>query len=313
MDCVNHTGTNATAFCQNCGKALCASCVRNAGGGQILCEPCWTSWQTLQQPFAPAHMGGPNPAAAAVLGLIPGVGAMYNGQFFKGLIHVVIFAVLVSITEYHGIFGLFIAAWILYQSFEAFHTARALRDGQPPPDPLGLNEVGNWLNLGARPRTPGQPGPYQAPYQPWSNPPSPGPVNPGAANPGYVSPGYPNPGFVDPAASPSVDPAAAGYQAPPAAGQYQAPYQGGWQAPFTPPAGGFIDPNAPPLEPPPFYWRRKEPIGAMVLIALGLLFLLNQLNIFNGRLVEITWPLALIGLGVWLVVRRLGDTRGGTK
>ena len=61
---------------------------------------------------------------------------MYNGQFFKGLIHVVIFAVLVSITEYHGIFGLFIAAWILYQSFEAFHTARALRDGQPPPDPL---------------------------------------------------------------------------------------------------------------------------------------------------------------------------------
>ena len=96
MDCVNHTGTNATAFCQNCGKALCASCVRNAGGGQILCEPCWTSWQTLQQPFVPANAGGPNPSAAAVLGLIPGVGAMYNGQFFKGLIHVVIFAVLVS-------------------------------------------------------------------------------------------------------------------------------------------------------------------------------------------------------------------------
>jgi len=61
------------------------------------------------------------------------------------------------------------------------------------------------------------------------------------------------------------------------------------------------------------YWRRKEPIGAIVLIALGLLFLLNQLNIFNGRLVEITWPLALIGLGVWLVVRRIGDPRGGTK
>ena len=46
--------------------------------------------------------GGPNPVAAAVLGLIPGVGAMYNGQFFKGLIHVVIFAVLVSITTTTG-------------------------------------------------------------------------------------------------------------------------------------------------------------------------------------------------------------------
>ena len=43
-----------------------------------------------------ASLSGPNPAAAAVLGLIPGVGAMYNGQFIKGFIHVVIFAVLVT-------------------------------------------------------------------------------------------------------------------------------------------------------------------------------------------------------------------------
>jgi hypothetical protein len=138
-------------------------------------------------------------------------------------------------------------------------------------------------------------------------------VNPGFVNPGSVNPGPINRG---------PDPSAAGYQPSPAAAQYQDPYQGGWQAPFTPPVAGFADPNdpnapgvpnAPPLEPPPVYWRRKEPIGALVLIALGLLFLLNQLNIFNGRLVEITWPLALIGLGVWLIVRRLGDSRGGTQ
>jgi len=157
MDCVNHSGVTATAYCQTCGKPLCANCVRNAAGGQILCEPCQASWQAFQQPFV-VPPSGPHPSAAAILGLIPGVGAMYNGQFFKGLIHVVIFAVLVSITEYHGIFGIFIGAWCLYQSFEAFHTARALRDGQPPPDPLGLNEVGNWLNLGTRHRYPGQPG-----------------------------------------------------------------------------------------------------------------------------------------------------------
>ena len=80
MDCVNHTGVNATAFCQNCGKAVCAGCVRNAAGGQILCEPCFTAWQTFQQPFVASPAGSPNPSAAAVLGLIPGVGAMYNGQ-----------------------------------------------------------------------------------------------------------------------------------------------------------------------------------------------------------------------------------------
>jgi hypothetical protein len=200
---------------------------------------------------------------------------MYNGQFFKGLIHVVIFAVLISITDHYAIFGLFIAAWIFYQSFEAFHTAKARRDGMPLPDPLGLNEVGNWLNLGSKPNYPGQPGA--------------GPAQPGTG------------------------PAPGGY--PPYTGTYQPPYgQAPYQAPY-PPAAGFTDPGIPPVPPPvpPLYWRRKEPIGAVVLIGLGLLFLLGQLDVFSGRLMEYAWPLLLIGLGVWLIVRRLGDSQGGSK
>jgi len=57
MDCVNHSGTTATAFCQNCGKALCPNCVRNGAQGQVLCEPCFTAWQTVPNPFA-ARMQG---------------------------------------------------------------------------------------------------------------------------------------------------------------------------------------------------------------------------------------------------------------
>jgi TM2 domain-containing membrane protein YozV len=302
MDCVNHSGVAATAYCQSCGKALCSACVRNAAGGQILCEPCWTAWQGFQQPFvAPVAPGAPNPAAAAVLGLIPGVGAMYNGQFFKGLIHVVIFAVLISITDHYAIFGLFIAAWVLYQSFEAFHTAKARRVGEPLPDPLGLNELGSWLNMGGRQQNWGNPGQGQGPVA-GQGPYNPGPVNPGPNNPGPAAQG----------------PAAGGYQTPYTG---QASYQYG--APYAPPAAGFVDPGAPPMPPippippvppvPPMYWRRKEPIGAIILIALGLLFLLGQLDIFNGRMFEFAWPLMLIGLGVWLVVRRTGYGQGGPK
>ncbi len=196
--------------------------------------------------------GYPNPAAAAVLGLIPGVGAMYNGQFIKGLIHVVIFAVLVSAAHLYGIFGLFIAAWVLYQSFEAYHTARARRDGQPLPDPLGLNEVGNWLNPGAR-------GPYNG--QPGYGPAGTGPMG--------QSPAGPNPARGQSAGQGP----AAGYQGPYQQASYQATYSG--------PATGYVDPGAPPVPPippvPPVGWRRKEPIGAIVLIGLGLLFLLGQL------------------------------------
>jgi hypothetical protein len=204
---------------------------------------------------------------------------MYNGQFFKGLIHVVIFAVLISITEYHGIFGIFIGAWCIYQSFEAFHTAKALRDGQPPPDPLGLNEVGNWLNLGTRQVPPAQPGAVPSPIKP----------NP---SPGFDA-GAPPPG-------------------------YQPPSQGAWQTPFTPPppppgtgGPGFMPDPGEYWR--PLFWKRKEPVGAVVLIALGLLFLLDRLDIFNGRLLEFSWPVLLIGVGVWMIVRRLGDSQGGSK
>ena len=267
MDCVNHTGVGAAAYCQSCGKALCQACVRTVPGGMILCEPCWTAWQGFQQPFVAAQ-GGPNPAAAAVLGLMPGVGAMYNGQFFKGLVHVVIFVVLVSFAHGHGIFGLFIPAWILYQSFEAFHTAKALRDGQPPPDPLGLNELGSWLNMGTRPRYQGQPGGAQA---------------------------------------------SAGTAGGPQAG---AAGQGPYQAPYTPPMAGVSEPfgdAVPPLGLPPQMWRRKEPVGAVILIGLGLLFLLGQMDIFSDRMFEYAWPLLLIGLGVWLMIRRFGEGQGGSR
>jgi hypothetical protein len=67
------------------------------------------------------------------------------------------------------------------------------------------------------------------------------------------------------------------------------------------------------MPPPGLYWRRKEPIGAIVLIGLGLLFLLGQLDFFSDRLWHFVWPLMLIALGVWLVVRRLGDWQGGSK
>jgi TM2 domain-containing membrane protein YozV len=304
MDCVNHPGVVATAFCQNCGKALCVNCVRTAPGGQVLCEPCFAGWQTYQQPFVAMPTGSPNPAAAAVLGLIPGVGAMYNGQFFKGLIHVVIFAVLVSMAHVSEIFGIFIPAWILYQAFEAFHTAKALRDGLPIPDPLGLNEVGNWLHLGKQPPYPGQP--------PYSQPP------PGQSPYAQPAPGQqPNPGAYSNPTGPGP--------IPPPPGAWQTPYPGsGWQNPYQPPyppSGGTVDPNAPPQPLPPdpsAYWKPvfgpgKAPVGAIILIALGALFLLGQLDIFNGRLIEFSWPIFLIGLGVWLVVRNLGASQRGPK
>lgn len=248
MNCANHPDVPVAAYCQNCGKGLCSSCVRSVGG-LIYCEPCLSARLGMGGPLPGAPVPqGPSPALAFILGFIPGVGAMYNGQFIKGLIHVLVFIILIGITNHVGIFGIFIAAWIAYQVFDAFETAKARRDGRPLPDPFGLNDFG--ARIGVPPNGP-QPGVAQ--------------------------------GF-------------AGGQAPP-----PPPPPAGYADPYAP-YGGAVPPVPPP--PPGCGWGRREPIGAIILIGLGVLFLLNSLDVFHfdwfGRL----WPLLIIGFGVALFLRR---------
>jgi TM2 domain-containing membrane protein YozV len=87
--------------------------------------------------------GSGNPVLAAILGfLFPGVGAMYNGQFAKALVHVATFILLIKLADdVNGIFGLGIAAWVFYMAFDAYHTARARQLGLPAPDFLGINRM----------------------------------------------------------------------------------------------------------------------------------------------------------------------------
>jgi hypothetical protein len=270
MDCVNHSGINAVCLLPELRQGLCRDCIvaggmRHGSRGQILCKRVHHGLADVRQRLCrPPPPSGPNPAAAAVLGVIPGVGAMYNGQFFKGFIHVVVFAVLISITDHYPIFGLFIAAWILYQSFEAYHTAKALRDGQPPTRSLWIERGGQLAESG---HADADSGPARR-----------------RANSGRTGAG-------------GLSASGCGRAA---AAVSQAPYQGPYQAPF------------PPM-PPPTCWGNRAPVGAIVLIALGMLFLLGQLDVFHGRFMEFAWPLMLIALGVWLIVRRIEESQGGPK
>ena len=102
-----------------------------------------------------------HPVLAGLLGFIPGVGAMYNGQYIKALAHVLIFAVFVSLSDKSFVFAMLLAAWIFYQVFDAAQTAKARRDGLPLPNPFGLNDLGTgwaWLlRLGTRRTSPAFP------------------------------------------------------------------------------------------------------------------------------------------------------------
>jgi TM2 domain-containing membrane protein YozV len=170
MNCQNHPEVPATAYCRSCGKAVCDECRRDAFGTVFCAEhvpapappPPPPSATYVPPPPPPVMPGMPpapgvapgyvyadvSPGLALFLGMIPGVGAIYNGQYAKGLVHAVVFGILVSIADkVHGagdfVFGMMAFAWWAYMVFEAYHTARKRRMGEP------VDEYSSVLNLRA--------------------------------------------------------------------------------------------------------------------------------------------------------------------
>jgi hypothetical protein len=79
---------------------------------------------------------GGSPGVAFLLGLIPGVGAIYNGQYVKGFIHVLIVGLLCSVASagvggLEPLFAMLIPVWWFYMAFEAYHTAKKKLAGEP--------------------------------------------------------------------------------------------------------------------------------------------------------------------------------------
>jgi hypothetical protein len=134
MNCTNHPDTPAIAYCRVCGEPLCEAC-RRPSAGTIYC-PKHVPEQPASVPPPPLSPAGASPGLAFVLGLIPGVGAIYNGQYAKGLVHVIIFGLLISLVSsgaasgFEPLFGLLIAIFYIYMPFEAYHTARRRQLGQ---------------------------------------------------------------------------------------------------------------------------------------------------------------------------------------
>ena len=331
----------ATGFCQNCGKSLTQETMRKVGPA-VYCEPCLADrihsapGQNPPPPgYGPVNVGAgpgagpgapfsafnssvPNPGLAALLGLIPGVGAMYNEQYAKGVVHLIVFAVLVSLSDnVNGIFGLFVAGWIFYMAIEAHHTARARRDGTPLPNPFGLNDIGERLGFGR------------------SWPAGPAVVDVAADAAAAASQGFHS------ARSNPVPPYVPPYQAPPAAEPWGAPtdayaqeqfkqsvtqaaYAKAYQdMGFHPGATAGVPPYAQqpyspvsPYPPVPPYNPAMDftaapsrfPAGAVWLIGLGTVFLLTTTGIFNGFPAEALVGCIMLGLCVWVFLRRMMET-----
>lgn len=161
MNCLNHPEIQATAYCRTCGKPMCDQCRRDAYG-TVYCDehmaaavppfaPPGASAPPPQPPFGPPPASpvyaSVSPGLALFLGFIPGVGAIYNGQYAKGILHAVIWGVLMSIADSRAMHGaeplmiITVIAYWVYMAIEAYHTARKRRAGEP------VDEYSSILNL----------------------------------------------------------------------------------------------------------------------------------------------------------------------
>jgi hypothetical protein len=137
-------------YCRACGKALDAASVHTAHGTIYCAEhvplepppgstPADSPYASPYTSATPPPLAHPDvsPGVAFVLGLIPGVGAIYNGQYAKGLIHVFIVGMLITLVSgndvggFEPLFGLLIPGFWAYMAFEAYHTAKLRRQGLP--------------------------------------------------------------------------------------------------------------------------------------------------------------------------------------
>ncbi len=84
--------------------------------------------------------------AGILSGFFPfGVGAVYTGQYAKGLAHLLIFVGLIvgmgQDSPLDTICGFAFAFFYVWQIIDAVRSARAIQLGQPAPDPLGLGQA----------------------------------------------------------------------------------------------------------------------------------------------------------------------------
>jgi Domain of unknown function (DUF5668) len=208
MSAAGTGGGTPAGYCRHCGTALTPDTLREVQGA-FYCPDCAAGMGSpgpggAASASVPVRKSQTRARAAAILGIIPGLGAVYNGEFIKAFIHVLVFATIISLIERAPqVFVPLLVAWIFYMPFEAYQTAKAKAEQSQNTPQSGLsNASGSGFASVARARA------------------------------------------------------------------------------------------------------RRETIGPILLITIGTLVLLDQWNLLNLDRVLDFWPLGLIALGVWLLLKR---------
>ena len=141
MNCAYHTRNPAAVQCGQCARPLCPACDHRIRGFPF-CQDCIVAGVEMlryqQSRTADAHLirRKTSPFVATLLSFfVPGLGAAYNGQTSKAIVHFAIFASffqMAVVTDGVTFFILGIAGTWLFAAVDACRTAQLMRAGLAP-------------------------------------------------------------------------------------------------------------------------------------------------------------------------------------
>jgi hypothetical protein len=132
MHCSYHMQSVARVQCSNCHRGLCAACDHRIKGYPY-CQDCIVlGIESLSH--QPYQRGRSKTRArlAALCALIPGMGAVFNRQNLKAVVHFVSIVGLFNLTKLHimpGMFSLAGMAVYVYSMMDAYRTADRISQG----------------------------------------------------------------------------------------------------------------------------------------------------------------------------------------
>jgi hypothetical protein len=126
MRCYYHADVESVHGCSTCRKFLCPACAHSIKS-RVYCQDCLVAGADLAALAATPRLANFSPARAALFAIIPGIGAVYNRQYVKAVLHFAIFAGLSIIASSGpGVFGMAAFAFYIFTIIDAYRSAQVI-------------------------------------------------------------------------------------------------------------------------------------------------------------------------------------------
>jgi hypothetical protein len=126
MKCSYHPAVESQESCNACKKPLCGDCAHKIKG-KAYCQDCLIEGAEWAATIKGLKLPSDSPRRAALCAIIPGLGAVYNGEYLKAITYFAVWAALAMLGgRVSGIFIFAAIVFVLFTIFDAYRSAEAM-------------------------------------------------------------------------------------------------------------------------------------------------------------------------------------------